>query len=532
MIPCRKVEITTGTRLASGGVQGCQLLLKNLEKGGVLLVDEAHQMLSGGSAVLDLLLSEVEKLTGKVVFIFAGYGRQMEAFTSHNPSFPTLIPTTIQFPDYNDIELHLILIHEMKLKFGKRLKIEGGKYGPFMRIVIKRIGRGRGKYGFGNAREVQKVLLRIRSRQASRLFLSMKAGQHTNDMFLTQDDLIGPAPSKAFTSTAWKKLQEMIGLREVKDAVEALIHRLQINYKRELAEKPLVECSLNKLFLGNPGTGKTTVARLYGEILASIGLLSNGEIVIKNPTDFIGEALGQSERNTRAILDSTLGKVLIIDEAYMLGGGGDRLIQSSDPYRTAVVDTIVGEVQSTAVEDRCVLLLGYQDRMEAMLNDVNPALSRRFPLASAFIFEDYSTDDLRQILDLKLHQQGFRATEDAVSVALEVLGRARNRPGFGNAGEIDILLDRAKVRQHRRLLKCSDEGATDWFWPVDIDEDFGRSNRALGNIRELFSDFVGCESLIQKLEGYQLAVKNMRTLSPDLSEEIPFSFLFRGPPGE
>ncbi|KAH9210655.1 P-loop containing nucleoside triphosphate hydrolase protein [Leptodontidium sp. 2 PMI_412] len=536
VIPCNKLEITTGTRLASDGVRGCQLLLENLKKGGVLLVDEAHQMIStgtpGGSAVLDLLLSEVEKLTGKVVFIFAGYGKQMETFTGHNPSFPTLIPTTIQFLDYNDVELHLILIREMKLKFGKRLMVEGGKYGRLMRIVIKRIGRGRGKYGFGNAREVQKVLLRIRSRQANRLFQSMKAEQLPNDMLLTQEDLIGPAPSMALlTSTAWKKLQEMIGLKEVKKTVEILLHILQINYERELAEKPLVECSLNKLFLGNPGTGKTTVAKLYGNILADIGMLSNGDVVIKNSTDFIGEALGQSERNTRAILDSTLGKVLIIDEAYMLGGGVDRLIQPSDPFRTAIVDTIVGEVQSTAAEDRCVLLLGYQDRMEAMLNDVNPALSRRFPLASAFIFKDYTMDELREILNLKLHQQGFRATEDAVSVALEVLGRAQHRPGFGNAGEIDILLDRAKLRQYDRLYNCHGEGATDLFLPVDIDEDFERSSRALGNIKELFSDFFGCEPLIQKLEGYQLAVRKMRTVIQDPSEVIPFNFLFRGPPG-
>jgi Cdc6-like AAA superfamily ATPase len=502
----------------------------------VFVVDEAHQMvssdISGGSAVLDLLLSEVERLTGKVVFVFAGYGKQMEAFAGHNPTFPSLIPTSIKFPDYHDAELHLLLVHELKLKFGENMKVEGGHNGPFLRAVVRRIGRGRERHGFGNAREVQNVLSRILRRQANRLFQATKSDQPTDDLLLTREDLIGPPPSRAFASNAWKKLQGMIGLQAVKDAVETLIHRLQLNYERELAEKPLVECSLNKLFLGNPGTGKTTVAKLYGEILADIGMLSNGEVVVKNPPDFIGNALGQSEKNTKAILDSTKGKVLIIDEAYMFGSGGDKSTLSADPFRTAVTDTIVGEVQSTAVEDRCVLLLGYKDRMESMLNDANPALARRFPLASAFVFEDYSTDELKQILDLKLNEQGFRATNDAKNTALKVLDLARNRPGFGNAAEVDILLDQAKLRQHRRLLGCRGKGVADSLEPQDIDEDFDRGDRALGNIRKLFSDFVGCESLIEKLEGYQLVVSNMKTLPQDPREEIPFSFLFCGPPGK
>src|SRR5271154_6371339 len=187
----------------------------------------------------------------------------MEAFAGHTPAFPSLIPTTIKFPDYQDHELHLLLVHELKLKFHKKMKVEGGYDGPFMRIVVRRIGRGRGRYGFGNAREVQNVLSRIHSRQANRLFQSIKAEKPTDDLLLTREDLIGPPPSSAYvTSKAWKKLQGMIGLRAVKDAVEALIHRLQLNYERELAEKLLVECSLNKLFLGSPGTGKTTVASL------------------------------------------------------------------------------------------------------------------------------------------------------------------------------------------------------------------------------------------------------------------------------
>lgn len=88
-----------------------------------------------------------------------------------------------------------------------------------------------------------------------------------------------------------------------------------------------------------------------------------------------------------------------------------------------------------------------------MFQNVNPGLSRRFPLASAFTFEDFSDDELQQILNLKLKQQGFDATGQAKTVVKEMLSRARNRPNFGNAGEIDILLDAAKTRHQIRLSK-------------------------------------------------------------------------------
>ncbi|KAI1418419.1 P-loop containing nucleoside triphosphate hydrolase protein [Hypoxylon sp. FL1857] len=498
-----------------------------------------------GGPVLDYLMSEVEKLTGRVVFFFAGYGNDMKTFCAHNPAFPSFIPTTISFPDYLDHELHLLLIHEVKSRFKENVKVEGGYDGHLMRIVARRIGRGRGRHGFGNARDVQTAVSKIHSRQADRLFRSMKAGTHSesDDLVLSQEDLLGPPPSSAFSSSAWDELKAMIGLGPVKNSIEAIIHRLQLNYQRELAEMPLLECSLNKLLLGNPGTGKTTVAKLYGQILADIGLLSNGEVVIKTPSELIEDALGQSERNTKTILDSTKGKVLIIDEAYMLGGG-DKSTPTFDPYRTGVIDTLVGEVQSTAVEDRCVLLVGYRDRMESMLSEVNPALARRFPLASAFSFEDYSQDELKQILEAKLSTQGLTASKEAITTALEVLARARNRPGFGNAGEVDILLDQAKLQQHRRLLLSNNMGTgIDMLLPSDIDPDFERGTRSLLDIRALFNDFVGSEALIQQLENYQLVARNMKALSKrmldgtvkvslkDPREMIPFNFVFCGPPG-
>lgn len=157
------------------------------------------------------------------------------------------------------------------------------------------------------------------------------------------------------------------------------------------------------------------MAKLFGRILADIGLLSSGEVVVKNPADFIDNVVGGSEAKTKAILASTVGKVLIIDEAYMLAGDG-----KPDVFKIAVIDTIVAEVQSTPGEDRCVLLLGYNDQMENMFRDVNPGLARRFPLESAFVFEDFNAADIRHIFDLKLKEIGFDATDQAKKVRINV----------------------------------------------------------------------------------------------------------------
>ncbi|KAI1495866.1 P-loop containing nucleoside triphosphate hydrolase protein [Biscogniauxia marginata] len=540
-IPGDHFEETTGSKLAHDGVQGCKDLIDQIlqKGGGVFFLDEAYQIVSGasfgGTQVLDFLLAEIENLTGKVVFVFAGYRKQMEAFFAHNPGIPSRIPIRLDFQDYEDDELLRILNHQLDKKFGGRMKVEGGTGGLYARIVARRIGRGRGREGFGNAREVQNVLQGLLRRQADRLHRERRQGHNPDDLLLRKIDLIGPEPSKAIsTNKDWRKLQEMIGLKSVKQSVQVLIDRLQTNYERELNEKPLVECSLNKVFVGNPGTGKTTVGKLYGKILVALGLLSNGEVIIKNPSDFVGAHLGQSEKNTKAILDATKGKVLIIDEAYMLAGGASDTGGASDPYKTAVVDTIVAEVQSTALEDRCVLLLGYKEQMEDMFQKVNPGLTRRFPISSGFMFEDFDDEQLRQILELKLKRQGFRAGEAAKKVVLDVLRRARNRPNFGNAGEVDIILDQAKERQQKRLSEFPGSKNVDLLDPRDIDPEFDRGEHATTNIRMLFKDVIGCEEIVEQLEGYQQVVQNMKSTGSsdaEIRSQIPFSFLFRGPPG-
>ena len=275
---------SSGSSLANDGVSACKGHIDKIleEGGGVFFIDEAYQLVSGnsygGPAVLDYLLAEIENLTGKVVFVLAGYHQQMEKFFAHNPGIPSRIPIQLEFQDYSDSELQRIFCQCISTKYKDSMKVERGLGGLYVRIVARRIGRGRGRDGFGNAREVQNRLSQITERQAKRLRKQRRDGLQPDDYLLTKEDLIGPEPAAALKSNAaWGRLQKLIGLSSVKDSVQILLDGIQYNYQRELEEKPLVQYSLNRCFIGSPGTGKTSVAKLYGRILADIGLLSNGE---------------------------------------------------------------------------------------------------------------------------------------------------------------------------------------------------------------------------------------------------------------
>jgi hypothetical protein len=276
-------------------------------------------------------------------------------------------------------------------------------------------------------------------------------------------------------------------------------------------------------------------------------------VVVKNPSDFIGSHLGETEKNTKEILDSTIGKVLIIDEAYGLysagnGHGGN----NSDQFKTAAIDTLVAGIQSVCIsqpgklqfsilihsqvpgEDRCVLLLGYKDQMTAMFDNVNPGLARRFRIEDAFHFQDFTNEELLKILDLKLKHQELDATPEAKLVAIEVLGRVRRRPNFGNAGEVENVLSKAKTNHRlRESKKPVDQRAVDIvFEPEDFDQDFNRgSNTAATNAKQLFADVIGCDEIATKLESYQQIVRNMNELGEDPMEQVPTNFIFKGPPG-
>ena len=158
---------------------------------------------------------------------------------------------------------------------------------------------------------------------------------------------------------------------------------------------------------------------------------------------------------------------------------------------------------------------------------MNPGLSRRFDIERAFRFEDFNDGELLQILELKMKHQGLKATDVAKTAAISLLSRARNRPNFGNGGEVDNVLARAKARSQQRLGAVADI----LLEPQDFDPDHDRSERASTNLEKLFADVVGCEEVIQKLRDYQSIARTMKARGVDPRNKIPMNFIFKGPPG-
>lgn len=229
------------------------------------------------------------------------------------------------------------------------------------------------------------------------------------------------------------------------------------------------------------GTGKTTVAKLYGNLLCELGLLSKGDMEIKGPSDFVGTVLGQSEEKTRSILDNAKGKkivitffsenfqffscqkgnALLIDEAYSLYAGGS-VGNSTDPYKKAVIDTIVDRVQVGANQDRAIILAGYKDQMKEFFEGqgVNPGLARRFNWTNPFEFEDYNDEELGDILVKNVCSIQKRIPMNVVTHALSILARQRILPKFGNGGAVKQLVDLAVVQLVSRTGRTKEDEST------------------------------------------------------------------------
>ena len=193
---------------------------------------------------------------------------------------------------------------------------------------------------------------------------------------------------------------------------------------------------------------------------------------------------------------------------------------------------MVAEIQSVPGEDRCVLLLGYEPQMVEMFQNVNPGLTRRFPLADAFRFEDFSDSELQEILTFKLSIQGLGATQRAVSAAIDFLGRARNGLNFGNGGDVENLISKAKANYQARQSRLPlEQRSIDFnFKPEDFDPDYDRASAAT-NLKDLFKDVIGSEEIVQKLDGFLKVVKGMRAQGLEPRGQIPMNFIFKGPPG-
>ncbi|PYH63988.1 uncharacterized protein BO88DRAFT_419858 [Aspergillus vadensis CBS 113365] len=175
-----------------------------------------------------------------------------------------------------------------------------------------------------------------------------------------------------------------------------------------------------------------------------------------------------------------------------------------DIFKTAVIDILITEVQSIPGNNHYVLLLEYRDAMERIFQIINKDLSQHFPMSTVFDFENFTNNNLQDILNLKLKQLSFNTITET-----------------NNTGEVDILLDKAKLH-HQQQLSARKTKNIDILELLDFNPDFDREQNAVANY---------CEQLVTQLENYQNIARNIKQLGLDSREKIPFNFLFRGPPG-
>ncbi len=242
------------------------------------------------------------------------------------------------------------------------------------------------------------------------------------------------------------KLDGLIGLASVKEEVRSLVNLALFNEKRVAQNLPPLALSLHMVFTGNPGTGKTTVARLIGDIYASLGLLSKGHLVETDKSGLVAEYLGQTPVKTKKVIDRALDGVLFIDEAYSLTRPG-----VGNQYGQEAMDTLLKAMEDN--RDRLVVIVaGYPDEMRQFIAS-NPGLESRF--TNHISFEDYSAGELGQIFSRFAANENMKLSEDAQEKVLSVMQQLHDTKGevFGNARAVRNLFERTVKNLVTRIQK-------------------------------------------------------------------------------
>lgn len=252
-----------------------------------------------------------------------------------------------------------------------------------------------------------------------------------------------PNPRHGSLKSALKSLDELIGLEPVKKNVRALADFIRIQQKRQQAGLKLAPISYHCVFTGNPGTGKTTVARILAEIYREMGVVKKGHLVETDRSGLIAEYVGQTAVKTNKIIDKALDGVLFIDEAYSLVQGGE------NDYGREAIATLLKRMEDDR-ERLVVVLAGYSEEMKDFINS-NPGLQSRF---NRYIdFPDYSAEELSKIFLLLVEKSQYKCDQDVCNSIVQIMERAVTQKdrNFGNGRYVRNLFENAIQRQATRL---------------------------------------------------------------------------------
>ena len=417
--------------------------------GGILFIDEAYTLASNdngndyGKEAIDTLLKGMEDHRDDLIVIVAGYPALMERFLNSNPGLRSRFNHFIRFEDYTPAELTEIFEKLCKSN-GYQLARDARDYAA---KYFEKQWQTRDET-FANAREVRNFFERAMAYQANRVAASGNMSDQVLSELLRKDlEAVGGSTTNPEGEESLESLMEqlnsMVGLKTVKKEVAALINMVKVRKMREDSGMKQPELSLHMVFSGNPGTGKTTVARLLSKIYKQLGILSKGQLVEVDRSGLVAGYTGQTAIKVRDIVRQAMGGVLFIDEAYALTS------DSTDSFGREAIDTLLKCMEDNR-KNLVVIAAGYPEPMERFL-DSNPGLRSRF---NRFIhFEDYTPDELLEIFEAMCQKGGYRLSVKSSMYAagyFRGLGTAREQ-NFANGREVRNFYERVIARQADRL---------------------------------------------------------------------------------
>ena len=237
------------------------------------------------------------------------------------------------------------------------------------------------------------------------------------------------------------ELDGYIGLQTVKEEVHNLINMASVYQLRRQHDLPTTDMSLHLVFTGNPGTGKTMMARMMARIYRSLGILSKGQLVEVDRSGLVAGYVGQTAIKTQKVIEKAMGGVLFIDEAYALNG------RSENDFGQEAIDTILKAMEDHR-DDLVVIVAGYTDLMDRFIHS-NPGLESRFN--RFLLFDDYTTDEMVEIFRMQCKKGCYQLTEEAQPLIRDYIAEESADDSFGNARGVRNLFEHVLVAQNNRL---------------------------------------------------------------------------------